>query len=102
MRVKARIPILLLSDALEVIAVGQRWQYLNRVFEGWKLQGELDELGEAGWELITAHWEEFSYGGRTQQQARCILKRLRDTGDDVADENDEYSERWEAAPLGRG
>ena len=79
----------------------QRWQYLNRVFEGWRLQDELDELGEAGWELITAHWEEFSYGGRTQQQARCILKRPMD-GDASEDEGEEFSHRWETAPLGRG
>ena len=82
--------------------MSQRWQYLNRVFEGWKLQGELDDLGEAGWELITAHWEDFSYGGRTQQQARCILKRPRDVDAVDEGEGDTFSERWEAAPLGRG
>jgi len=76
----------------------QRWQYLTQVFESWKLQEELDELGEAGWELITAHWEEFSYGGRTQQQARCILKRPRDESDD----GEQYANSWETAPLGRG
>ena len=78
--------------------MAQRWQYLNRVFEGWRLQDELDELGEAGWELITAHWEEFSYGGRTQQQARCILKRPRDE----SVEEDEFANDWDTAPLGRG
>ena len=79
--------------------MAQRWQYLTQVFEGWRLQDELDELGEAGWELITAHWEEFSYGGQTQQQARCILKRPREEGDD---EGDAFSDRWETATLGRG
>ena len=53
----------------------QRWRYITQVIEGRHLQEELDELGEAGWELIDAQWEEYSYGGRTQQQARCILKR---------------------------
>jgi hypothetical protein len=78
----------------------QRWQYLNKIFESWRLQDELDDLGEAGWELITAHWEEFSYGGQTQQQARCILKRQR-SDDDESSETDRYSERWETAALGR-
>jgi hypothetical protein len=58
--------------------MAQRWQYITQVFEGRTMQDELDDLGEAGWELITAHWEEYSYGGRTQMQARCILKRPRD------------------------
>jgi hypothetical protein len=55
--------------------MAQRWQYMMQVVEGRRLEEELNELGAAGWELITAHWEEYSYGGRTQMQARCILKR---------------------------
>lgn len=75
----------------------QRWQYITQIFELRRLQEELDELGYAGWELITAHWEEYSYGGRTQQQARCILKRP------VEDEGTEPgSFSWEPATLGRG
>jgi hypothetical protein len=78
--------------------MAQRWQYLSQVFEGLHLQEELDELGEAGWELITAHWEEYSYGGRTQWQARCILKRPREDGElDTGD----FSMSWEPAPAGR-
>ena len=75
----------------------QRWQYITQVFEARRLQEELDELGEAGWELITAHWEEYSYGGRSQQQARCILKRpvSHEGGDEGG-----YSS-WEPATAGR-
>ena len=76
----------------------QRWRYITQVVEARRLQEELDELGEAGWELITAHWEEFSYGGRSQQQARCILKRPV-SGDEH--DRDEYSS-WEPATAGRG
>ena len=75
----------------------QRWKYLSQVFEGYRLQEELDELGEAGWELITAHWEEFTYGGRTQLQARCILKR---PVDDSATGEGGYRVGWEPATAG--
>jgi hypothetical protein len=78
--------------------MAQRWQYITQVFEGRNMQGELDELGEAGWELITAHWEEYSFGGRTQLQARCILKRPRGEGEDL-DLEDSYWE--EPATAGR-
>ncbi|MHB8577279.1 MAG: hypothetical protein ACYDCQ_18355 [Dehalococcoidia bacterium] len=76
----------------------QRWRYITQVFEGRKLQEELDELGEAGWELITAKWEEYSYGGRTQMQARCILKRPRDPDDPEAES---AFANWEPATAGR-
>jgi|GEM_PF-1289872 len=62
----------------------QQWQYMTQIVEARRLQEELDELGYAGWELITAHWEEYSYGGRTQQQARCILKRPLERADHQA------------------
>ena len=75
----------------------QRWRYITQVVEARRLQEELDELGEAGWELITAHWEEYSDGGRSQQQARCILKRP--VLDDAPD--DEFS-AWQPATAGRG
>ncbi len=77
--------------------MGQRWQYITQVVEARRLQEELDELGEAGWELITAHWEEFSYGGRSQQQARCILKRPAST----EDRDHEGFSSWEPAAVGR-
>jgi hypothetical protein len=75
----------------------QRWHYLHQIFEGHRMQEELDELGEAGWELITAHWEEYSYGGRTQLQARCILKRPATETD--TDEG-EYRVGWTPATAG--
>jgi hypothetical protein len=53
----------------------ETFQYLTRVFTEREIETELGELGAAGWELITAQWEEYSYGGRTHYQARCILKR---------------------------
>lgn len=53
----------------------EAFQYLTKVFTERELDSELGELGGAGWELITARWEEYSYGGRTQYQARCILKK---------------------------
>ena len=78
--------------------MAQRWQYITQVFEGRTMQDELDDLGEAGWELITAHWEEYSYGGRTQMQARCILKRPRDEEQELG----LSSEFWqEPATAGR-
>ncbi len=53
----------------------EAFQYLTETFTERELQQRLDELGSAGWELVTAHWEEYSYGGRLHHQARCILKR---------------------------
>jgi hypothetical protein len=53
----------------------ERFEYLTDVYPERELQVRLDELGSVGWELVTAKWEEYSYGGRTHQQARCILKR---------------------------
>ena len=51
------------------------FQYLTEIFTEREIQEKLGELGSAGWELVTAHWEEYTYGGRTHYQARCILKR---------------------------
>ena len=59
----------------------------------------LDELGSVGWELITAKWEEYSYGGRTHNQARCILKRRviqRDIFADPEDPGDEFASTLKA------
>jgi hypothetical protein len=63
------------------------WQYMIQIFTEMELQRELDDLGGAGWELITAHWESFSLGGRSHMQARCILKRAA-TDEDEFDESD--------------
>ena len=51
------------------------FQYLTEIFTEREIQERLGELGVAGWELITAHWEEYTFGGRSHYQARCILKR---------------------------
>jgi hypothetical protein len=75
--------------------MGQRWQYITQVFEAHLMQEELNDLGQAGWELVTAHWEEYSYGGRTQQQARCILKRAVSPDE----EPDALAGTWERAAL---
>lgn len=53
----------------------ETFQYLTEIFTEREINERLGELGEAGWELITAHWEEYALGGRTHYQARCILKR---------------------------
>lgn len=53
----------------------QTWEYVTQLFNEMELQQELDDLGSAGWELVTAHWEPYSLGGRSHMQARCILKR---------------------------
>lgn len=53
----------------------EAFQYLTKIFTEREIDYELGELGHAGWELVTAQWEEFSFGGRSHQQARCILKR---------------------------
>jgi hypothetical protein len=69
------------------------YQYIFDVYPERELEGRLNDLGAAGWELITAKWEEYSYGGRTHFQARCILKR-RVTGPvdgDDLDLEDEFS-----------
>lgn len=52
-----------------------QWQYITEIYSEIELQRALDELGSVGWELVTAHWDEFSLGGRSHMQARCILKR---------------------------
>ena len=52
-----------------------QFQYLTDVFPERELNARLSELGSVGWELVTAHWEEYSFGGRSHMQARCILKR---------------------------
>ena len=53
----------------------ETFQYLTRIVTERELEYELGELGQAGWELVTAQWEEYSYGGRSHYQARCILKK---------------------------
>jgi hypothetical protein len=67
----------------------QEWQYITQVLTEMEMQRELDGLGSAGWELVTAHWEEFSLGGRMHMQARCILKRPV-PGEGEFDEADRY------------
>jgi hypothetical protein len=73
----------------------QSWRYIVHILTDMEMQRELDDLGSAGWELVTAHWEEFSLGGRTHMQARCILKRPVD--DD--EEFDESEGRFEAVGI---
>lgn len=68
----------------------QSWQYLIQVLTEMEMQRELDELGGVGWELIAAHWEEFSLGGRSHMQARCILKRSVDDEDEFDESDDRY------------
>jgi hypothetical protein len=53
----------------------ESFQYLSEIFTEREIQERLAELGSVGWELVTAQWEEYSYGGRSHHQARCILKR---------------------------
>lgn len=72
----------------------EAFQYITEVFPQHELERRLTELGVAGWELITAKWEEYSYGGQTHNQARCILKRRIDPldGDSVLDDDhDEFA-----------
>jgi len=73
----------------------EAFEYLTDVYPDNELQRRLDELGSVGWELITAKWEEFTFGGRTHNQARCILKRRmhpeRDIFADPESENDEFA-----------
>lgn len=68
----------------------EAYQYIIDVYPERELQLRLDELGSVGWELITAKWEEYSFGGRTHNQARCILKRRVPPLGDEADEVDEF------------
>ena len=76
------------------------FEYLARVFEEREIQSQLDELGAVGWELITAKWEEYPFGGRTHNQARCILKRRvlrkKDIFADDLDEGDEFASTLKA------
>jgi hypothetical protein len=75
------------------------FEYLTDVYDERDLQTRLDELGSVGWELITAKWEEYSYGGRTHNQARCILKRRvsqRDIFADPEDTRDEFASTLKA------
>jgi len=65
------------------------WRYLIQVLTEMEMQRELDDLGSVGWELISAHWEEFSLGGRSHMQARCILKRPVDDAD-LEESDDQY------------
>ena len=86
------------ADTIETI---ETFEYLARVFEEREIQSQLDELGAVGWELITAKWEEYPFGGRTHNQARCILKRrvLRKKdifADDLEGEGDEFASTLEA------
>lgn len=80
----------------------EAFEYLTDVYPERELQVRLDELGSAGWELITAKWEEYSFGGRTHNQARCIMKRrmleqARDIfADDIHDESDEFASTLKA------
>lgn len=65
----------------------ETFEYITDIYAERELQSRLAELGSNGWELITAHWEEYSYGGQAHQQARCILKRrvLTQPGDEMDD-----------------
>ena len=76
----------------------ETFEYLTDVYPERELQMRLDELGRVGWELITAKWEEYSFGGRTHHQARCILKRRVYERDIFADpeESDEFASTLEA------
>lgn len=81
------------------MATIQAFEYLTDVYDERDLQARLDELGSVGWELITARWEEYSYGGRTHNQARCILKRRvndRDIFADPEDDRDEFASTLKA------
>ena len=72
----------------------EAFEYITDVYDERDLQARLDELGSVGWELITAKWEEYSYGGRSHNQARCILKRRvsqRDIFADPEDPGDEFA-----------
>jgi hypothetical protein len=70
----------------------QSWRYLIQVVTEMEMQRELDDLGSVGWELVSAHWEEFSLGGRSHMQARCILKRPVDDEDEFDESDDRYEQ----------
>ena len=53
----------------------ETFKYLSETFPEREIEARLGELGADGWELVTAHWEEYTYGGRSHYQARCILKK---------------------------
>ncbi len=77
----------------------ETFEYLTDVYPERELQMRLDELGRVGWELVTAKWEEYSFGGRTHNQARCILKRRiieRDIFADPEEETDEFATTLQA------
>ena len=77
----------------------EAFEYLTDVYPERELQMRLDELGRVGWELVTAKWEEYSFGGRTHNQARCILKRrvlVKDIFADPEEETDEFAKTLEA------
>jgi len=74
----------------------QSWQYITQILTEMELQRELDDLGIAGWELVTAHWEPFSLGGRSHMQARCILKRPAPNEDEL----NESEGRYEPVSIG--
>ena len=77
----------------------ETFEYLTDVYPERELQMRLDELGRVGWELVTAKWEEYSFGGRTHNQARCILKRRiieRDIFADPEEDTDEFAKTLEA------
>jgi hypothetical protein len=66
------------------------WRYMIQILTEMEMQRELDDLGSAGWELVTAHWEEFSLGGRMHMQARCILKRPTEYDEEFDESDDRY------------
>jgi hypothetical protein len=78
----------------------EAFEYLTDVYPERELETRLNELGSAGWEVITAKWEEYSFGGRTHQQARCILKRRvrpeKDIFADPEEESDEFASTLKA------
>ena len=56
----------------------QSWRYMVQVLTDMEMQRELDDLGNAGWELVTAHWEEFH--ALQQELDRTGLPRSREAG----------------------
>jgi hypothetical protein len=71
----------------------ETFQYLTEIFPEREIQERLGELGSVGWELVTAHWEEYTFGGRSHYQARCILKRRTPTVDEFAETLSAFSSR---------
>jgi hypothetical protein len=74
----------------------EAYEYLTDVYPERELEVRLNELGGVGWELITAKWEEYSYGGRTHNQARCILKRRVPANIETIDDVDDFTSRLKA------